>query len=264
MTFEELTKAELSIALNNSDTSVLFTGARRRQAINDAQEEFADLTECFVKYSTVACSCNTTEYSLLSSGTLQGSTDFVRLAKPGVEYIHSDSNDVITHVSGDSFPRRDLTWRNRYDQSWRSSTTPVTTPSGYYVREDGAALVIGLNEPPDIGSSETGKLLVPYVARPAPMASSGDVPFSSRLDLRVYHKALPQYAAYKLLPLVGDEQGSQAALQKFIGYVARYQQNARPKGGQHVTMGRSYFRESMRRQSRDGWEDDRGPGWARP
>ena len=61
MTFEELTKAELSIALNNSDTSVLFTGARRRQAINDAQEEFADLTECFVKYSTVACSGNTTE-----------------------------------------------------------------------------------------------------------------------------------------------------------------------------------------------------------
>ena len=254
MTFEELSKAELSIALNQTDTSVLFTGARRRQAINDAQEEFADLTECLVKQSTVACSCNVTEYSLVSS------TDYLRLAQQGVEYLHTDSNDYLTQASGDDFPRRDLKWRNVYDPHWRSSTTPVRIPTGYYVREDGAALVIGLNEPPKIGSSETGKLIVPYVARPARLASTGDVPFSSRVDLVTYHKALPWYAAYKLLPLTGDDQGSQAALQKFMGYVARYQQNARPKGGQHVTMGRSYFRDSMR--ARRGAPID-NPGYAR-
>jgi hypothetical protein len=252
--FERLTKDELSIALNNSDTSVLFTGARRRQAVNDGQEEFADLTECFLKQSTQACSCNVTEYAI-------SSTDFVRLSKQGVEYLHTDSNDHVTHLSGDSFPRRDLDWRGRYDPSWRTSTTPVKTPSGYYVREEGSQVYIGLNEPPSVGSSETAVLLVPYVAKPVAMTSTGEVPFSSRVDLAIYHKALPLYGAYKLLPLNGDMEGSQAALQTFLGYVARCTQSQRPKGGQHVTVARSYFRESMRRNTGDS---DAGPGWARP
>lgn len=251
MNLEQLSKDELSIRLNNSDTSVLFTGARRRQAINDAIEEFADLTECFTKISTVACSCNVTEYTV-------SSTDYVRLAKQGVEYVHTSSGGRITQLSGEDFPRRDLPWRNRYDTAWRESTTPTLTPSGYYLREEGPSVVIGLNEPPRIGSSETAKILAPYVARPVTLTSSGDVPFSSRVDLSLYHRALPHYAAYKLLPLVGDQQESQAELQKFLGYVARYQQNARPKGGQHVTVGRSYLRESMRRASRT---HDAGPGW---
>jgi hypothetical protein len=260
--FEDLYKTELSVRLNQSDTSALFTAARRKQAINDAQEEFADLTECLIKQSTIACSCNVTEYAVLSSAVLQNSTDFSRLAKAGVEYLHTNSNDYVTHLSGDDgFPRRDLAWRNRYDPHWRASTTPVQSPSGYYVREDGGSLYIGLNEPPRIGSSETGKLYVHYVARPEPMTSTSDQPFAGRADLRVYHKALPHYAAYKLLPLVGDEQGAQAALQQFLGYVARYTQSARPKGGQHVTLGRSYLRDSQRRAGRG---DSDAPGYARP
>ncbi len=252
MNFERLTKAELSIQLNNSDTSVLFTGARRQQAINDAAEEFADLTECLIRQSTVACSCNVSEYMLLSSGVLGGSTDFTRLAKQGVEYHHvsSGASGRTRTVAGDEFPRRDIEWLNRAEPGWRESTTPCELPTGYYLRADGGNQLIGLHQPPDIGSSETGKLLIPYVARPAPMASTGDEPFtvnsSVRTDLRIYHHALPHYAAYKLLPLIGDMQGANAQLQTFLGYVTRYAQNQKPRGGQHVTLARSYYRESRR------------------
>ena len=217
--------------------------------------EFADLTECLTRTSTIACSCAVTEYPLLSSGTLQNSTDFVRLAKQGVEYLLTSSLGAVTQVSGEDFPRRDLDWRNQFDPHWRESTTPIRTPTGYYVREDGGAVVIGLREPPLIGSSETGTLVVPYVVRPTPVTSSSAEPFtvngSVRTDLRVYHKALPWFAGYKLLPLTGDVAGADRALQTFLGYVARYTQNARPKGGQHVTVARQYFQES-RRMGRPG------------
>lgn len=256
MIFERLYKTELSIALNNSDTSVLFTSTRRQDAIREAEEEFVDLTECLIRQSTITCSCNTAEYNLLSSAVLGGSTDYVRLAKQGVEYHHisSGSSGRTRTVSGDQFPRRDIEWLNRNEPNWRESTTPVELPRGYYLRPDGGNLYLGLIDRPDIGSSETGKVIVPYVARPTPMTSSGAEPFtvnsSVRTDLRIYHKALPHYAAYKLLPLIGDLQGANEQLQKFLGYVTRYAQAQRPKGGTHVTMARSYFRDS-RRSGRD-------------
>ena len=248
MNFERLYKDELSIELNNSDTSVLFTSTRRQVAIRDAEEEFVDLTECLTRQSSVTCSCNTAEYALLTS--TGGSTDFMRIAKQGVEYHLTDSNGRTRTIAGDQFPRRDIEWLNRYSPNWRESTTPVQMPQGYYIRGDGGDLLIGLTEPPKIGSSETGKLLIPYVTRPATMTSSGVEPFTvagvSRTDLRTYHKALPHFAAYKLLNLVGDTNEADKRLQTFLGYVARHAQAQRPKGGTHITAGRSYFRESRR------------------
>lgn len=252
MNLDRLAKHELSIQLNNSDTSVLYTSTRRFQAINDAVIEFADLTECFTKQSSVSLSCNTAEYMLLSS--TGGSTDFVRFATQGVEYHLTDSNGRTRTASGDDFPRRDIEWLNRYEPGWRESTHVVEFPRGYYLRSEGGRTLIGLTERPDVGSSDTAKLLIPYVATPPPMTSTSEEPFtvggSARTDLRVYHQALPHFAAYKLLPLIGDEQGSDRQLQKFLGYVARYTQDQRPKGGTHVTTARSYFRESRRVGSR--------------
>jgi hypothetical protein len=246
--FETLYKTELSVTLNQSDTSVLFTSTRRQVAIRQAEEEFIDLTECLVSQSTVACSCNVSEYNLNTS--TGGSTDFVRIAKQGVEYHLTSSNGTLRTVSGDQFPRRDVHWLNRNDPHWRESTTPVEFPEAYYLRPDGGHLLIGLTNPPDVGSSETAKLLVPYVTRPATMTSSSAEPFTvggtARADLRYYHKALPHYAAYKLLPLTGDYQAANEQLQRFMGYVQRYLQDQRPKGGTHVMSARGYYRESRR------------------
>lgn len=247
-TFEQLWRTRLDVELNSVST-VLFTSTRRQQAINDAQAEFADLTECLIRQSSVTCSCNVTEYQLLSSGVLGGSTDFVRLAPQGVEFIRTSSNDIVTHAAGpDDFPERPLHWRHRHDPGWRASTTPVEVPTGYYLRPDGGNLYIGLNERPDIGSSEAASLIVPYVARPAPMTSSSAEPFTVnstvRTDLRIYHQALPHFAAYRLLPLQGKVQEAQAQLTVFLSYVTRYQQAQRPRGGQVVSLGRNYFSDA--------------------
>lgn len=253
--FEDLYGPRLNIELNSNSSLAgsPFDSTNRQRGINDGVAEFADLTECYIRQSTVACSCNTTEYRLLSSGVLSGSTDFSRLAKQGVEYHFTDSNGVLTVQSGDDFPRRDIVWLNRYEPGWRQSTTPVRTPRCYYLREDGGDLFIGITPPPKIGSSETGHLLVPFVAKPVPMTSTGDVPFTfggaTRHDLAIYHQAFPHYAAYKLLPLIGDLEGAKEQLAKFMAYVTRFLGNLRPKGGQHVTVARSYFREARRSRS---------------
>lgn len=259
--FEQLWDTDLDVELN-SESTVLFTKARRQAAVNAGAVEFADLTECLTRQSSVTCSCNVTEYALLSSGILGGSTDYVRLSTQSVEYLRTDSNGRVTQLSGDDFYERPIAWKNRQDPGWRQSTTPVTHPTGYYVRADGGNLYIGLHEPPTIGSSEAAEIRVPYVARPAAMASTGEVPFTvggaTRFDLTVYHQALPHFAAYRLLPLQGKVQEAQAQLQIFLSYVTRYQQSQRPRGGQTVTVARNYFREARSRPDGIGRTV---PGW---
>lgn len=262
--FEVLTGAYLDLELNSVDSTVLYTSTRRAQAINDAQEEFCDLTECLIRQSSVTVSCNTAEYMVLSSGVLGGgSTDYSRLAKQGVEYrvlSSGASPKWRTWLAGDDFPERPIHWRSREEPGWRMSTTPAD-PTGYYLRADGGNLYLGLDHPPRVGSSEAAELLIPYVARPAPMVSSGTLPFtvnsSARTDLTLYHRALPHFAAYKLLPLIGDTESANGQLQKFMGYVQRFLQSMRPKGGTTVMQGRKYLRDA--RRGRHGWRDGYDP-----
>jgi hypothetical protein len=260
-TLGQLSKERLSVELNNAST-VLYTSTRRQQAINDAAEEFADLTECLVRQATITLSCSVREYTLLSSGVLSGSTDYSRISSQGVEYLFTDSNGLVTQLAGDDFVRRDIHLQNRAEPGWRGSTTPVRSPTAYYIRPSGGDLLIGLFEPPRVGSSETAVLQVPYVARPAPMGSTSDLPFTVnstvRTDLTIYHRALPHYAAHKLLPLTGDQQGAIAQLQLFQSYVQRYKGDQRPKGGQSVTFATDYLSRA-RGSDADDWR--RVPGW---
>jgi hypothetical protein len=171
-------------------------------------------------------------------------------------------------MAGPDFPRNDELFLNRYQSGWRQSTTPITYPQAYYIRHDGGQEILGLSEPPNVGSSDTVRVIVPYVARPQAMTASTDVPFTdtsgtTRNDLTEYHQGIAHFAAYRLLPLIGDQQGAQAQLQKFLGYVARYQQNTRPKGGQVVTMARNYLRDARDRGSRDrDLSLSRDPRWS--
>ena len=77
---------------------------------------------------------------------------------------------------------------------------------------------------------------------------------TARTDLTVFHRALPHYAAYKLLPLIGDEQGSQSQLQKFMGYVARFVQQMRPKGGMSVQMQTNYLQRARMGRRGGSWD----------
>jgi hypothetical protein len=255
-----LSKERLSRELNDVST-VLYTSARREQAINDAIEDFADQTECWQRTATISLSCSVTEYALLSSGTLTGSTDFVRFSAQGVEYLHTSSGGQVTQLAGDDFPERAIQFQNRVSPGWRGSTTPVLCPSAWYRRSSGGDLLIGLYEPPKVGSSETAILSVPYIAKPEEITSTSAEPFtlgaSVRTDLRVYHRAFPHYAAAMLLPLIGDTQGAAQQLAHYQVYVERYKADKRPKGGQYVTFGTNY----LRRARGTGEDMNSVPGW---
>lgn len=265
MNFERLYAPELNLLLNTSDSQVLFLSALRQQGVNDGLMEFAARTKCYVRRSTIAVSCNTTEYVLSTI------SDFARISPMGLaEYWHTSSGGSsishFTQLAGDDFPRRDELWLNRYEPSWRTSTTPQKFPRMHYMRKDGGLSLIGLSEPPDVGSSDVVKLIVPYVARPQAMTSTGDIPFTDtsgnrRDDLTEYHIAFAHYAAYKLLPLQGRVQEAGANLQLFESYVQRYQGDNRPEGGQHVTFARNYFRETRRSGVSFDASLDRDPTW---
>ena len=251
--FSHLYSSALTQELGTDDSTRLFTDARRKTAINNGFLTFVDLTECAMRQSTVTSSHAIAEYNLLSTVNVPGG-DYLRLAKQGPEYHHSDSNDNVTYAAGpDLFPRREIGWLNQYEPGWRDST--AGTPRAYYERADGGQRFFGLVPPPEITSSETGKIILPYLAKPAAMTSDTDVPFTFgstvRTDLEPYHQAAVHYAAHELEKLRLNEQASQAQLQQFLGYVERYHRLSQPKGGYQVRLGRNYFGEARRRGDLD-------------
>jgi hypothetical protein len=252
--FEALTGSLLDIELHSADSTQLFTTARRNTGVNEGMQEFVEMTECVIRESSITCSCNTAEYDLNSSAVM-GSTDFYRIAARGVEYHITNSNGAVTILAGDDFPRRDVSWRNKYQAGWRASTV-VGTPGGYAIREDDGSYNLVLDTRPKIGSSQTAKLIVPYIPLLPAMTSTGEEPFSVggavRADLRPFHKATVHYAAHLLEKLRGDDEASDRQYEKFLSYVERWKTGARNKVGQFLTLGRSYLREASRRRSDEG------------
>jgi hypothetical protein len=249
MTFEQLTTSRLDVELNSNSSEGVWSSVYRTQAVNDGYREFSALTDCWVRRHTLTISCNTAEYNLSTI------SDYRRLDASGPEYrlTSSGSTAITTVLAGkDDFPRRDEVWLNTYNTGWNASTTPAM-PTGWYFRKDGGRLFFGLDRPPDVGSSETCVVRLPYIAEPDAMTASTQVPWTdtngTRVDLIEYQQALVHYAASKLLPLTGDIEGGRAQLVMFTDYVKRFWGNLRPKGGTHITMARNYLQNARRRPS---------------
>jgi hypothetical protein len=250
MQFSSLYGARLDEELGAADSTVLFTTARRKAAINRGQEEFARLTNCLERQSSITITGWTAEYDLNSSAILPAG-DFYEFAPRGVVFRYTDASSNVQVLAGEDLPRRDPLWLDRYEPGWQVSTTPSTTviqqlPSVWYERINGGARLLGFWPVPSSGSSAAMEALVSYQARPTPMTSDTNEPFivnsSVRLDLRVYHQALVHYAAHQLEKLRRDDQASDRQLQKFLGYVQQYLQAMRRKGGTALTSARQYFR----------------------
>jgi hypothetical protein len=250
MQFSSLYGRLLDQELGSQDSTVLFTTGRRQAAINDGQREFADLTECLVRQSTIAVSGGTQEYDLNAAAVI-ASGDYTRVAKQGPTFVYTDAGANVTFLAGDDFPRRDIPWLDRYEPGWREAS-PVSSvqqmPRCWYLREDGPRVYFGMVPTPCTGSSATAKVLFPHVLYPDPLSSDTQLPFtvnsSARLDLRSYHAALSHYGAHQLEKLRRDEAASDRQLQKFMGYVSRYLQALRQKGGTTLTFARDYFRRA--------------------
>ncbi len=247
--FSSLYSDALTQELGTDDASVLFTTARRKHAVNEGQRQFADLTECAVKQSSITVSSGGREFNLLSS-VLTGSSaaPFLRVSRQGPVYLVNDTSGNLQQVSGDLFPQRDVAWLDAAQPGWRSTNTG--TPSAWYMRPDAGANYFGLNCPADVSTSETAQLLIPYVVNPSSMTSDTSIPFSfanvARTDLVPYHQALVHWAASDLEKLRKDVQASDRQLQKFLGYVQRYIAEMKPKGPRSLRTSRSYFREARR------------------
>jgi hypothetical protein len=248
MQFSSLYSRLLDQELGSQDSTVLFTTSRRQAAVNDGQREFADLTECLVRQSTIEVAGGTQEYDLNSTSVIP-SGDYTRVAKQGPTFVYTDASSNVTFLSGDDFPRRDILWLDRYEPGWREGSVTSSVqqmPKYWYLRDDGPHVYFGMVPTPCTGSSATAKVLFPHVLYPDPLTSDTQMPFtvnsSARLDLRPYHAGLANYGAHQLEKLRRDDASSDRQLQKFMGYVSRYFQQARQKGGTALTYARHYFR----------------------
>lgn len=245
--FSSLYSARLDRELGSEDSTILFTTARRKAAVNEGQAEWADLTECLQRQTSITLTAGTARYNLNSTLVIPAG-DFGRFSKEQVQFRYTDASSAVQVLAGDDLPRRDVEWLNRHDPGWQVSTVASSVaqlPSVYYLQDDGGGLYLGFYPTPSTGSSASMDALVPYLAQPTAMTDSTHEPFtlggSVRTDLRPFHQALVHYAAYQLEKLRRDDEASERQLQKFTGYVARYLAEKRAKGGRMVTYVRSYF-----------------------
>lgn len=249
MTFLQLYGEALTIELGSADTSSLFTTARRKKAINDAQTEFAKQTECFAKSTSLTMADGTQEYDLEA---VIAADDYLALAKDGVEYVYTDADGNVQYASGDDFPRLDLDLLNKERVGWRNASS-ANLPSAYYFREQGGSVYFGLAEAPSIGAGASATVTLPYLALPPEMSSDSDEPFSDtagsnpKRSLRPYHQALVHYAAALLEPARKGYAAEQRQRAIFAGFVADYLQRHRRRAGSRITVARNYRGEASSR-----------------
>lgn len=249
--FVELYGDRLDRELGSADRTHLFTSARRKAAINDAQREWVRLTEALVRELVFTLVDEVAEYDLESRAD-----DFWLLARQGVEVSQTDSDGNVTVYAGDDLPRRDVVWLNREEANWR--TASAGTPTCYYLREDAGTTKVGFYPAPDIGAGEIWTARVPYVAQPADLVADADEPFTvngnSAARLRPWHQALTHFAAAQLELLRRDSAAHDLQIQRFTGYVTQFLQAHRPRGGTHVVFARDYRSEARKfNDAEDPW-----------
>jgi len=251
--FSSLYTGRLDRELGTDDSTELFTTARRKAAVNEGIQEFAKLTDCYQRRSTVSITGGTAEYDLNTTSVIAGG-DFARFSKEPVEFHYTDSNGDVTILAGDDLVRRDVEWLDRYEPGWANDTTASSVqqlPVAYYERFDNGARYLGFYPKPCTGSSASAVARVPYVAQPATLTSDTSEPFANRIDLRPYHQGLVHYAAYQVEKLRRDDAASDRQLQRFMGYVQQYLQDLRKRGGQGLSYATAYFRRRSMVDTRD-------------
>lgn len=245
--FSQLWGDDLTTELGTNDTSVLFTDARRKHAVNEGLRQFTDLTECVIRQSTLSVSSSAQTFDLLNAAVFTNN-DFLRIASQGPIYQVFDSAGSITRTiaGSDDFPQRDIPFLDAAQSGWRS-TTPGD-PSGWYLTEDGGSKYFALDKPANVSTSETAQLTIPYVPRISSLTSDTAIPWTiggqRRLDLYMYHQASVHYAAHLMEKLRRDQEASDKQLNAFLGYVQRYNAQKPKKGMKAVRTARSYFRNA--------------------
>jgi hypothetical protein len=244
--FSELYGTDLDRELGSADRTQLFTTVRRKSAVNQGQVEFVRLTECLVSEETEALVDETQEYDLLS---IIASNKFMKFAtrQPYIKKVVT-ATSATTYLTGESFKFKPIEDLDRDEEGWRGASSG--TPMNWYLRDDGSSVYLGLHPKPNIPSTETWTVIIPYVTYPTALSADADVPFGSRQNLRAYHQALVHYAAAQLEKLRRNYQVSSSQLEAFLAYVHEFIAGRKPSGGERVSFAHNYFAAASVRPAR--------------
>lgn len=240
-TFLELYGEELSIQLSSTDTSNLFTTARRKAQVNNGMREFVRLTECVKKTASIPMVDETAAYDLEATAT-----DFSWLSEMEGISIARDNGTTVTYLTEGErggLTRVDKRRLDREHPGWRAADPG--TPRYVYQDTEGGTTLLGFYPPPDIPATETWTLSVPYVPQVADMTAPDDEPFTFSANvairLRPWHLAVTHYAAYKLETARKQYAQAKAQLEAFSGLVKDYLDKQRPPGGDVVAYAHDYI-----------------------
>lgn len=236
MTFDQLYGDELDRELGSADRTELFTLARRKAAINAAQQEFVTRTDCFRRQGSLPLVSGTQEYDI--EGTF---ADFAWLQAQTIR-IRIVSGSTIRYLSGEGFTRTTVEALDDDNVNWQAEA--AGTPRQWYTRVDGGAVFLGFYPAPSITGSDTWTAVVPYVAVTTDMVDDTEQPFSIATNpvrsLRPFHRALVHFAAYDLEKFRKDQGRSAAQLQLWEVELAKYYATQKPRQGQRVRMAVAY------------------------
>jgi hypothetical protein len=242
-TFVDLYSTQLDIELASEDTTELFTTARRKKAVQDAELAFVRLTGCTKRYGSLSIVDETQEYDLEAA-----LTDYIRMAgAPSIKIVESGVDD--RYIQGDDLVRADPEELDVEESGWRATSSG--TPTRWYEKQNGGTVNLGFHPKPNVATGETWTVIVPYIATPTAMSAGTDVPFTiatnAVLRLSPYHQALVHYAASVLEPLRKNYSGAQRQMQLFAAYVSQYLQQERKDGSDQIRLKRDYYARSSTR-----------------
>jgi hypothetical protein len=244
VTFLDLYGSALDRELGSADRTQLFTVVRRKAAINAAQLEWNERTECYTRQTTIALVDGTQEYDL------ETVTDFHRISAQGVSIRITPATGSVRYIEGKDLTVTTVERLNDEEPGWRA--VAASTPMQVYPRRDGGVINLGFHPAPDITVGDTWVAIVPYVAIAPDMVADTDQPFSVAASsnpiasLRPYHHALAFFGSAHMEQYRKDAGRESVALQKWEVAVERFKDGLRPKGGQTVRMATNYRQRSPR------------------
>ncbi|MFO7303867.1 MAG: hypothetical protein DIU54_015795 [Acidobacteriota bacterium] len=243
MTFLELYGDQLDTILGSADRTQLFTTARRKAAINEAQKEFVRQTECLTSDEPIALVDGTRAYAIFDA-----SSDDWWLARAG--HTLSLNDGTTTRVVGEpEFRIHDEAWLDRHRPGWRNSDV-TGQPTAACVRYLDQAAELVLDVIPDIPAGHTWTVTLRTVIAPPDMTDDGDGPFgvsaSGAGPFEPWHLALAYYAASKLELLRRDATASREHREVFGAYVADFLAKRRTQEPRSVSYVHDYYRASRR------------------
>lgn len=172
---------------DNATDSTLFryTDSYLTTLANQGQREINNLTWCTQISTTVTLLANTSYYNL--------PTDYI-----------TDKIVIVTDSNGTTTPMTEWTESKVYQNDPDFEHNGTETPDRYFISYPtvgNTSMRIGFLPVP--GATSTGTVKIFYVAKPADLSATTDIPFNGISTLTQYHDALSDYIIMRIKMIEG-------------------------------------------------------------